>query len=70
MKTYGLACKKATDNANSKKVTGRLQIKSLCTVRGKQKSRFISQGSGLFDSLSLNTPLNKQKNALWNALKL
>ena len=27
----------------------------------------ISQGSGLFDSLGLNTPQNRMKNALWNA---
>ena len=27
----------------------------------------ISQGSGLFDSLGLNTPQNRMKNVLWNA---
>ena len=27
----------------------------------------ISQGSGLFDSLGLNTPQNRMKNALWSA---
>ena len=27
----------------------------------------ISQGSGLFDSLGLNTPQNRMQNALWNA---
>ena len=41
-------------------------IKSLCTICGNRKSRFISQGSGLFDSLGLNTPQNRMKNALWN----
>ena len=30
-------------------------------------SRFVSQGSGLLDSLGLNTPQNRMKNALWNA---
>ena len=34
-----------------------------------QKSTFISQGSGLFDSLGLNTPQNRMKNALWNAFR-
>ena len=49
MKTYCLVCRKSTDNANSRvvKVKGRLQMKSICTICGKQKSRFISQGSGL-----------------------
>ena len=33
-------------------------MKSICPVCGNKKSRFISQGSGLFDSLGLNTPQN------------
>ena len=73
MQTYCLVCKKATDNANTKTVmtkTGRLQMKSLCTICGKQKSRFVSKGSALFASLRLNTPLNRQKNALWNVFNL
>ena len=35
MKTYALVCRKTTDNANTRKVatkTGRLQMKSLCTL--------------------------------------
>ena len=39
-------------------------MKSICLVCGNRKSRFISQGSGLFDSLGLNTPQNRIKNAL------
>ena len=27
------------------------------------------QGSSLFDSLGLNTPQNRMKNALWNAFR-
>ena len=50
--------------------TGRLQMKSLCTICGKQKSRFVSKGSGLFASSRLNTPLNRQKSALWNVFNL
>ena len=49
--------------------TGKLQMKSLCTICGKRKSRFVSKGSGLFDFLGLNTPLNRQKNALQNAFR-
>ena len=30
---------------------------------------FTSKGSGLLDSLELNTPQNRMKNALWNAFK-
>ena len=71
MKTYCLVCKKLTDNTNLKNVKnkGRLMIKSICLVCGNKKSRFISQRSGLFDSLGLNTPQNKIKNALWNSFR-
>ena len=43
-------------------------MKSICLGCGK-KSRFIPQGSGLFDSLGLNTPQNRIKNALWNGFR-
>ena len=53
MKTYCLVCKKYTDNTNLKTVKskGSLMMKSIFPVCGNKKSRFISQGSGLFDSL-------------------
>ena len=68
MKTYCLVCKKLTDNTNLKTVKnkGRLMMRSICLVCGNKKYRFILQGSGLFDSLGLNTPQNRIKNALWN----
>ena len=71
MKTYCLVCKKLTDNNNSKTVKDkkRLMMKSNCSVCNSQKSRFISQGSGLLDSLGLNTDKNRMKNALWNAFR-
>ena len=71
MKTYCLVCKKYTDNTNLKTVknTGRLMVKSICLVCGNKKSIFILQGSGLFDSLGLNTPQNRIKNALWNGFR-
>ena len=49
---------------------------SRCSICNNKKSTFtaepssserISQGSGLFDSLGLNIPQNRMKNALWNA---
>ena len=40
---------------------------SRCSTCNNKKSIFVWQGSGLFDSLGLNTPQNRMKNALWNA---
>ena len=40
---------------------------SRCSICKNKKPTFISQGSGLLDSLGLNTPQNRMKNALWNA---
>ena len=71
MKTYCLVCKKLTDNTNLKTVKnkGRLMMKSICLVCGNKKSRFILQGSGLLDSLGLNTLQNRIKNSLWYSLR-
>ena len=44
-------------------------MKSICPVCGNKKNKFISQGSGLLDSLGLNTPQNRMKNGLWNAFR-
>ena len=69
--TYCLVCKTNTGSNNPKTVKneGRLMMKSTCPVWRNKKSRFISQGSGLLDSLGLNTPQNKMKNALWSAFR-
>ena len=71
MKTYCLVCKKLTDNNNSETVKNkeRLMLKSICSVCGNKKNRFISQGSGLLNSLGLNTSQNRMKNALWNSFR-
>ena len=63
MQTYCLVCKKANDNANSKavKIKGRLQMRFVQYVVTK---KFISQGSGLFDMLGLDTPENRRKKAI------
>ena len=44
-------------------------MKSICLVCGNNKSRFILQGSGVIDSLGLNAPQNRIKNALWNVFR-
>ena len=71
MKTYCIVCKKLIDNTNLKTVKnkGRLMMKSICPMCKNKKNRFISQRSGLLDSLGLNTPPNRMKNALWNAFR-
>ena len=71
MKTYCLVCKKRTDNTNSKTIKnkGRLMMKSICLVCRNKKSKFILQGSGLFDSLGLHTSQNRITNALWNGFR-
>ena len=72
MNSYCLSCKKNTENTNQKMVktkNNRLMILSTYAICNNKKSRFISQGSDLFDSLGLNTPKNRMKNALWNAFR-
>ena len=69
--TYCLVCKKLTDNTNSHTVRnkGRLIMKSICLICGSKKNIFVSHVSDLLDSLGLNTPQNRMKNALWNAFR-
>ena len=70
MNTYCLVCKKYTGNINPKVIkikNNRKMILSKCSICNSKKSTFISQGSGFLDSLGLNTPQNRMKNALWNA---
>ena len=71
MKTYCLVCKKLTDNTNLKTVKnkGRRMMKYICLLCENKKSRLILQGSGLFDSLGLNTPQNRIKNTLGNGFR-
>ena len=70
MNTYCLVCKKYTGNINPKVIktkNNRKMMLSRCSICNNEKSTFISQGSGLLDSLGLNTPQNRMKNALSNA---
>ena len=72
MNTYCLSCKKDTKNIDSKVVKTKNNKKIMLSRRSicnNKKSTFISKGSGLLDSLGLNTPQNRMKNALWNAFR-
>ena len=70
--TYCLSCKKDTRNIDPRIVktkNNKRVMSSKCSICNNKKSIFILQGSGLFDSLGLNTPQNRMKNALWNAFR-
>ena len=57
--TYYLSCKKDTRNIDPRIVktkNNRQMMLSKCSICNNKKSIFISQGSGLFDSLGLNAP--------------
>ena len=65
--TYCLSCKKDTRNIDPKVIkTKNIKrvIISRCSICNNKKSIFISQGSGLLDTLE-----NRMKNALWNAFR-
>ena len=70
MNTYCLSCKKDTKNINPKviktKNNRKRMLEKRCSICSNKKSIFISQVSGWLDSLGLNTPQNRMKNALWN----
>ena len=70
MNTYCLSCKKDTKNIDSKVIktkNTRKMMLSRCYICNNKMSTFISQGSGIFDSLVYNTNRDRMKNALWNA---
>ena len=70
--TYCLSCKKNTRNIDQKIIktkNNRQMMISRCSICNNEKSASISQGSGLLDSLGLNTPQNRMKNALWSAFR-
>ena len=66
------SCKKNTKHIDPRIVktkNNKRAMSSKCSICNNKKSTLTSQGSGLFDSLGLNTPQNKMKNALWNAFR-
>ena len=71
MNIYCLSCKKDTRNIYPKviKTKNNRKMLSRCSICNNKKSKFLSQGSGLFDNLVFNTTQNKMKDALWNAFR-
>ena len=70
MNTYCLSCKKDSNNIDSKVIktkNNRKVMLSRCSICNNKKSTFVSQGSGIFDSVIYNTRQNRMKDALWNA---
>ena len=70
MNIYCLSCKKDTKNIDPKVIktkNNRKMMLSRCSICNNKKSTFLSEGSGIFDSLIYNTRQNKTKDALWNA---
>ena len=65
-----LSCKTDTKNIDSKVIktkNNRKMMLSRCFICNNKKSTFVSEGSGIFDSLIYNTRRNRMKDALWNA---
>ena len=72
MKTYFLPCKKDTKNINPKVIktkNNRKMMLSRCSICNNKKSKFVSQRSGIFDSLVYNTNRNRTKDALLRAFR-
>ena len=63
MNTYCLSCKKDTRNINPKMMLSR------CSICNNKKSQFVSQRSGIFDSLVYNTNRDRIKDALLKAFR-
>ena len=72
MNTYCLSCKKDTRNIDPKVMktkNNRKTMLSRCSICNDKKSEFVSQGSGIFDSLVYNTNRDKIKDALLKAFR-
>ena len=72
MNTYCLSCKKNTKNINLKVIktkNNRKMMLSRCSICDNKKSTFLSEGSGIFDSLIYNTNQDRIKDALLKAFK-
>ena len=66
MNTYCLSCKKDTGNVNLKVIktkNNRKMMLSRCSICNNKKSTFLSEGSGIFDSLIYNTNQDRIKDA-------
>ena len=70
--TYCLVCKKYTGNINPKVIktkNNRKMILSKCSDCNNKKSTFVSEGSGIFDSLIYNTDRDRIRDGLLRAFK-
>ena len=72
MNTYCLSCKKDTGNINPKVIktkNNRKMMLSRCYICNNKKSTFVSEGSGIFDSLVYNTNRDRIRDALLKSFK-
>ena len=70
MNIYCLSCKKDTKNIDPKIIktkNNRKMMLSRCSICNDKKSTFISEGSGILNTLIYNTRQNRMKDDLWNA---
>ena len=72
MNTYCLSCKTDTRNINPKVIktkNNRKMLFSRCSICNNKKSTFVSEVSGIFDSLIYNTNRDRIKDALLRAFR-
>ena len=72
MNTYCLLCKKDTKNIDSKVIktkNNRKMMLSRCSICSNKKSTFLSEKSGIFDSLIYNANRDRIKDALLKAFR-
>ena len=72
MNTYCLSSKKDTKNIDSKVIkskNNRKMMLSRCSICNTKMSTFLSEGSGIFDSLIYNTNRDRIKDALLKAFR-
>ena len=72
MNTYCLSCKKYTGNINPKVIrtkNNRKMMLSRCSICNNKKPTFVSEGSGIFDSLLYNKDRDRIRDALLKAFK-
>ena len=72
MNTYCLSCKKDKRNIDPKVIktkNNRKMMLSRCSIYNNKKSTFISEGSGIFDSLVYNTNRDRIQDALLKAFR-
>ena len=72
MNTHRLSCKKDTGNIDPKVIktkNNKKMMLSRCYICNNKKSTFVSEGSGIFDSLIYNTNQDRIKDALLKAFR-